>query len=196
MNNNSKTAGILIIILGVIILASVIGFAYFTYINTPVHFDPQRRAAATRLFESVMNTDLVNDYPRTPQEVMRYFLDISRLIYSGMIVNEDLYPALVAQMRNLLGPELLMLNSFEEQLATVMDSVAVFAELGIFQTGWEQLPPLFDTADPTVAYIRATQSFNTGETFYWLYSFERVIPGNEWRIVRFDRTDENFNVIR
>jgi len=195
MNTNSKTAGILIIILGVVLLTSIIGFAYFTYLNTPVYFDPHRRSVATRLYDSVMNTDLLNDYPRTPQEVMRYKMDITRLIYSGMIIDESLYPILVSQMRHLFGAELIMLNPFEEQLAVVTDAVNIFAAQGIFQTGWEQMEPLFNAADPTVSYIRATQSFNTGETFFWMYHLERTIPGNQWRITRFERTDENFNPI-
>jgi len=196
MNKNTKTAGILIIVVGVILLASMMGFAYFTYLNTPVYFDPQRRAVATRLFESVMDTDLINDYPRTPQEVMRYYLDISRLMYSGMIIDEGLYPKLVAQMRHLLGPELLSLNSFEDQLDALLSSVAIFEEQGIFQTGWDQLPPIFDSTDPTICHIRVTQSFNTGETFHLVFNFERVIPQNEWRIVNFYLTDEAFNPLR
>ena len=194
-NNNSKVAGIMIIIVGVVIVTALIGFAYFTYRNNVVNFDPNRRAVATRLFESVINTDLILDYPRTPQEVMRYWLDISRLLQSGMIVNDELYPRLVTQMRYLLDDELLRMNPFEEQLFMVLDTSYIFRQNQIMQTGWTQLTPLFYADDPTVCYVRASQSFNTGETVYWLFRLERVIPQNEWRIARFDRTDEEFNIL-
>lgn len=196
MKKNSNSTAILIIIVGAIILVSIIGFALFTHLNTHIYFDPQRRAVATRLFESVMNTDLANNYPRTPEEVMTYYFDLSRLIYSGMIVDRDLYPKIITQMRHLFGPELIELNSFEDQLESVMDVVDRFASYGIFKTGWEQLPPIFDVNDPTVCYIRAKQIFNTNETFFWEFRLERIIPQNEWRIIRFDNTDEYFNVIR
>ncbi|MCL2564818.1 MAG: hypothetical protein FWE24_03280 [Defluviitaleaceae bacterium] len=196
VKKSSYTVGILIILVGVIILVSIIGFALFTHLNTHVYFDPQRRAVATRLFESSMNTDLINDYPMTPEEVMTYYFDLSRLIYSGMIVDRDLYPKVITQMRHLFGPELIALNSFEEQFETVMDVVDRFAEYGIFKTGWEKLPPIFDVNDPTVCYIRAKQTFNTNETFYWQFRLERIIPQNQWRIIRFDSTDEDFNIIR
>jgi len=193
---NSNMIGILIILVGLIITVSIIGFALFTHLNTHVYFDPQRRAVATRLFESTMNTDLINNYPRTPEEVMTYYFDLSRLIYSGMIVDRDLYSKVVTQMRHLFGSEIAEMNSFEDQLATIMDVVDRFAYYGISKTGWEQLPPIFDVNDPTICYIRAWQTFNTNETFYWQFRLERVIPQNEWRIIRFDSTDENFNIIR
>jgi len=195
MKRKNTYLAVLIVLAGVIIVGSLGLFGYFSYKNMPSYFNPNKTEQAKRLYNKVMDVDFDRNYPKTPDEVIDYYLAMSRLMYSDMIVEESVFGEVVTQMRKLFGPELAEENTYESQLANILDAVSVLKEQGIHQTGYEQLPTMFNSLDANICYIRANQVFNNGEVFYWEYQLERVLPENNWKIIRFESTDENYNVI-
>jgi len=192
---SSMLMALLIVLAGAIILVSLGMYSYFSYKNTPVYFNSAKAEQAKRLYSKAMDVSLDQNYPKTPDEVMDYYLIMSRLIYSDMIVEQSLFGEIITQMRKLYGPELLEENSYESQLNTVEIAVETLKKQKINQSGYEQLPTMFNSLDPDVCYIRAKQNYSNREVFYWEFQLERVPPENNWKIIRFERTDENYDPI-
>ena len=189
---SSVYMAVLIVLAGLIVIVSVGAYGYFSYKNTPVYFNSEKAEQAKRLYSKTMDANFDQHYPRTPDEVMDHYLTMSRLIYSDMIVENSLYGEIITQMRKLYGSEMLEGNSYESQLSTVEAGVAELKEQRIYQSGFTQLPTIFNSISPDICYIRANQSYSNGEVFYWEFQLERVPPENNWKIIRFDMTDENY----
>ena len=185
----------LIVLVGAIVVVSLVAYGYFSYKNTPVYFNPAKAEQAKRLYNKVTEADFDRNYPKTPDEVMEYYMTMSRLIYSDMIVERSLYGEIITQMRKLYGPEMLEENSYTNQLQTVEAAVDTLKEQKINQSGYEQLPTIFNSLNADVCYVRANQTYNNGEVFYWEFQIERVPPENNWKIIRFERTNENYEPI-
>jgi len=192
---SSVYLAVLIVLVGAIIVLSIMAFGYFSYKNTPVYFNTSKTEQAKRLYSKAMDIDLDRNYPKTPDEVMEYYLIMSRLIYGDMIAESSLYGEIITQMRKLYGTEMLEENSYESQLSNVEEAVVILKEQKINQSDYEQLPTIFNSVNTDLCYIRAKQSYNNGEVFYWEFQLERVPPENNWKIIRFERTDENYEPI-
>ena len=183
---------ILIVLAGAILVVSFGAYGYFSYKNTPVYFNSAKAEQAKRLYSKAMDINLDQNYPKTPDEVMELYLIMSRLIYSDMIVEPSLYGEIITQMRKLYGPEMLKENPYETQLETVEQAVLTLKEQKINQSGYERLPTLFNPLAPDLCHVRANQTYSNSEVFYWEFQLERVPPENNWKIIRFEMTDENY----
>jgi hypothetical protein len=194
MTSRSKVTGILVIAAGVLIIVLIYMYGSFVTKNKPRYFNPRKEAAAQALFDSITSRDLVNNYPETPDEVMELNLDIIHMLYGNMIADESIYTELIEIQRCLFGTELLEQNSLETQVSTVTDAVKMLSEQRISHSTFEQLPTIYNALDSDLCYIRVEQTFNNNEKYFWEYQLALLENENRWKIIRWESTDENYNV--
>lgn len=192
---NSKTIGILTITAVLIVLFLIFAYYFFTVKTTAVYFNPSKKTYAEKLYKEVVERDLVNDYPKSPEEVMEYNISIIRLMYGDMIADESIYEEVISRQRMLFSEELIKNNPVETQTEVIKTAVATLKEQNISAYNFTLLPTAFNPEDKTKCYIRVQQEMNNGQKFYWEYSLAKNPVSGNWQIVRWDLTDQYYNVI-
>lgn len=120
----SKTTKIVTIVLLVVITGVVGVFAFLS------DKDQQERQEATMTqVEKVLNRDLSSDYPGTPREVLRYYVEIEKCFYADDTTDEDL-EALGMKARELYDEELLEINGLPDYLINLKADVERFKGQG------------------------------------------------------------------
>lgn len=119
----SKTTKIVTIIL-LVVVAGVVGvFAFLA------DKDQERQEAAMTQVEKILNRDLSADYPPTPKEVIKYYVEIEKCFYSDDTADEDL-EALGMKARELYDKELLEINGLPDYLINLKADVERFKGQG------------------------------------------------------------------
>lgn len=119
----SKTTKIVTIVLLVVITGVVGVFAFLS------DKDQQEREAAMTQVEKVLNRDLSTNYPGTPREVIRYYVEIEKCFYADDTTDEDL-EALGMRARELYDKELLEINGLPDYLINLKADVERFKGQG------------------------------------------------------------------
>ena len=119
----SKTTKIVTIVLLVVITGVVGVFAFLS------DKDQQEREAAMTQVEKVLNRDLSTNYPGTPREVIRYYVEIEKCFYADDTTDEDL-EALGMKARELYDKELLENNALPGYLVKLKSDVQAFKDRG------------------------------------------------------------------
>ncbi|MCH5341777.1 MAG: hypothetical protein J1E01_09935 [Acetatifactor sp.] len=119
----SKTTKIVTIVLLVVITGVVGVFAFLS------DKDQQEREAAMTQVEKVLNRDLSSNYPGTPREVIRYYVELEKCFYADDTTDEDL-EALGMRARELYDKELLEINGLPDYLINLKADVERFKGQG------------------------------------------------------------------
>lgn len=119
----SKTTKIVTIVLLVVITGVVGVFAFLS------DKDQQEREAALTQVQKVLNKDLSINYPGTPREVIRYYVEIEKCFYADETTDEDL-EALGMKARELYDEELLENNELPGYLVKLKADVQAFKDRG------------------------------------------------------------------
>ncbi len=139
-------------------------------------------------FEAIISRNLDLDYPNSYVDLMTYYNQIVEYLYSGVATNEEI-ATLIGIQRKLYAEEILMLNTYDEQLAHAIEEISNFTSNGnkIFQTEIE-LIEIYETSEENnivemrVLY-RVTRPPNTDMKYYL------IKEDNLWKIVSFKLTE-------
>ena len=112
----------IVIIISVLVLALVGFYAYLSGKSR----DRTTEQKMTAL-ELALSRDLVNDYPPTPKEVMKYYGDIQKCLYGGE-ATEDEVDDLGMKLRDLYDAELLAQNELGTNLILLRQEVKDYRE--------------------------------------------------------------------
>lgn len=94
------------IIIAVVIIALIVG--YFFYLSNKASKAPEKDIKVTAV-QNVILRNLENDYPPTPKEVVKYYSDITKCLYSETYSDEE-YEAMVDKMLEIYDEELAEIN--------------------------------------------------------------------------------------
>ena len=120
----SKTTKIVTIVLLVVITGVVGVFAFLSNKD-----QQERQEAVMTQVEKVLIRDLSNDYPPTPKEVIKYYVEIEKCFYADDTTDEDL-EALGMKARELYDEELLEINGLPDYLINLKADVERFKGQG------------------------------------------------------------------
>ena len=120
----SKTTKIVTIVLLVVITGVVGVFAFLSNKD-----QQERQEAVMTQVEKVLIRDLSNDYPPTPKEVIKYYVEIEKCFYADDTTDEDL-EALGMKARELYDEELLEINGLPDYLINLKADVERFKSQG------------------------------------------------------------------
>lgn len=116
----SKTTKIVTIVL-LLVVTGVVGVYAFL-----VNMNHENRAEATMTaVEKVLSRDLSSDYPPTPKEVIKYYVEIEKCFYSADTSDEEL-ESLGLKARELYDEELLEINELPDYLVDLKVAVDGF----------------------------------------------------------------------
>ncbi len=140
-------------------------------------------------FEKLISRDLTTDYPSSYMELMLYYNDIVKYLYGGTATVEEI-EVLLSIQRKLYSEAILILNTYEEQLAYAIEEIQKFTlnNNRIFESEIN-LSDIYETkiqndiVEISVLY-RVTSGINTNMTYY--LSKE----DNMWKILSFKLAGE------
>ncbi len=120
--NTSKNTTKIAVIFLVLILAVVGYFAYLSNRNREA--EDEASMTAVKL---VLSRDLENNYPPTVKEVMKYYVDIQKCLYSQECADEEV-EQLGMKARALFDDELLAANDVTNHLLALKSEITSFQE--------------------------------------------------------------------
>lgn len=118
----SKTTKIVTVVLLVVIVGVVGVYAYLS--NKAITDNQETTMSAV---DKVLNRDLTTDYPATPKEVIKYYVEIEKCFYADSTTDEEL-EALGLKARELYDAELLEINEQEDYLISLKVDVQAFKD--------------------------------------------------------------------
>lgn len=107
-----------IIVLGVILVALVAGFAYSLNRRTRVAEENTQPTAV----QKILMKDLEKNYPPTPKEVVKYYAEITQCFYNEDYTDDDLVQ-LAEKIQGVYDDELIANKSQEDYLADLRSEI-------------------------------------------------------------------------
>ena len=164
--NTSKNTTKVAIIFLVLIVAVVAYFAYLS--NKSRGAEDEVAMTAVKL---VLSRDLENNYPPTVKEVMKYYADIQKCLYSQECVDEEA-EQLGMKARALFDDELLAANDVTNHLLALKSEIASFQE---------------DSRQITAASVASSANVDTftedGYEFARIHCIYTVLDGGQSNLV-------------
>ncbi len=158
-------------------------------------FKEGKEAEATVLYDKIVDYDYVNDYPKTPEEVMDIYLKTVRMLYGDMIVSEELYSEILSKQRLLLDEEILSLTTEEKQMERLLISLDLLKQQGVFALSLEQKAPVYNEDDKRYCVVRVTQFNSSSTNSYRNFYLSQNNAEGKWKIINWEATDQEFNSI-
>nr|WP_300789582.1 DUF6715 family protein [uncultured Acetatifactor sp.] len=164
--NTSKNTTKVAIIFLVLIVAVVAYFAYLS--NKSREVEDEAAMTAVKL---VLSRDLENNYPPTVKEVMKYYADIQKCLYSQECVDEEA-EQLGMKARALFDDELLAANDVTNHLLALKSEITSFQE---------------DSRQITAASVASSANVDTftedGYEFARIHCIYTVLDGGQSNLV-------------
>jgi hypothetical protein len=191
MKKNAAVA-VLIAVLGLGVAGGAVYYAVLKTQSTPQLFNPEKEAAAEKLYAKVQAYDLRAHYPPTPEDVMEAYNDMFLLLYGDMVVAEDTLREVFDLQRRLCSPELLDGVGVEDQFARFKENLEKLAADKVYCARVETKATLYDSRDINRCTIRAILYFNGAQAMHRNYYFTFNTTENRWQVSNWAVTDENF----
>ncbi len=164
--NTSKNTTKVAIIFLVLIVAVVAYFAYLS--NKSREVEDEAAMTAVKL---VLSRDLENNYPPTVKEVMKYYADIQKCLYSQECLDEEA-EQLGMKARALFDDELLAANDVTNHLLALKSEITSFQE---------------DSRQITAASVASSANVDTftedGYEFARIHCIYTVLDGGQSNLV-------------
>ena len=164
--NTSKNTTKVAIIFLVLIVAVVAYFAYLS--NKSREVEDEAAMTAVKL---VLSRDLENNYPPTVKEVMKYYADIQKCLYSQECLDEEA-EQLGMKARALFDDELLAANDVTNHLLALKSEITSFQE---------------DSRQITTASVASSANVDTftedGYEFARIHCIYTVLDGGQSNLV-------------
>ena len=164
--NTSKNTTKVAIIFLVLIVAVVAYFAYLS--NKSREVEDEAAMTAVKL---VLSRDLENNYPPTVKEVMKYYTDIQKCLYSQECLDEEA-EQLGMKARALFDDELLAANDVTNHLLALKSEITSFQE---------------DSRQITAASVASSANVDTftedGYEFARIHCIYTVLDGGQSNLV-------------
>jgi|GEM_PF-1994190 len=190
MKRKNMAIGIVILALGAIALSSIIFFAVSVWRTEPKLFETGKDSIGKKLYGQVTDADLDNKYPATPEEIMDMYLNILRLQYGKIVVDDDLMRELVSTQRKLFSADLLAANTEDAQYEELVRATTKLYENKIILSQANRSGVVFPPSQPELCYFTVRQ-FNSGYgSTMWEYYLQKDAGGN-WKIHSWTMTAEN-----
>lgn len=109
-----------IIVIGVILVAIVVGFAFSLNRSTKEAAEADKQATAV---QNVLMKDLERSYPPTPKEVVKYFAEITQCFYNEEYTDEEL-TQMAEKIQGIYDDELIANKSQEDYLNDLSTEIA------------------------------------------------------------------------
>lgn len=132
-----------------------------------------------------INESITTNYPNTPEDVVDYYCQLLKVIYSKETSQEDIV-ATVKLMRKMYSDELLELNPEEVQINNLIQDVLIYQETENYLID-SKVEKLVYEADETVNIVM--KQVLTHVTVF--QNYDLINQDGKWVINRFDIVEED-----
>lgn len=139
-------------------------------------------------YETLLQLDLENNYPKGPYEVLHNYYSIVSYIYGGEC-NQDEIPILIEKQRMLLSDVLLGTTTFIDQVENCIAIVDKLNENDQKLLSVTQELPVADPKNENITFEDVTEYYNNGTRTKIKYTL--ILEDNKWKILRWDIVDES-----
>ena len=119
---NSNVKNVIIL---VVLVVLVVGYFIYLSNKTPTSTEEDIKLTA---IQEVTTRNLDNDYPPTPKEVVKYYSDIMKCLYSDNGFTDEEFEAMADKMLALYDDELLEINPRDFYLVNLKADIDSFKE--------------------------------------------------------------------
>lgn len=130
MRNFKGTKGMLILI---VLVCAIVGYYY--YISNKDKGQEQTEETEITAVQNVLLKNLERDYPPTPKEVVKFFAEITKCLYSEKYTEEEL-ERLAVKIQEIYDEELIAAKTQESYLQDLKDDIEKMKADGYVITGY------------------------------------------------------------
>ncbi len=120
---------------------------------------PAEGGLVSQSVSDVINFDITNNYPKTPEEIISFNNKVITALYDGTITSEDI-PKVIEKHRTIYSKELLELNPLDVHVENVINQIVKYQDVGLYVTSFEVEKPIYDQENPLQCYIAVIQKTN------------------------------------
>ena len=120
---------------GIVILMMVVAMICYYYYLSNREQEKQDRVVEQSVAQKLIDRDLINNYPPTPKEVIRYYSDITLCFYNEEYTDEEL-ELLAIQTRMLYDDELVVNNEWGKYIIELRNDIKEFKQQNIKITSY------------------------------------------------------------
>lgn len=145
-------------------------------------FTSYKKNQGEKLYEAVTSVDFNQNYPKTPDDVISYYITISKLIYGNYIIKDELFDELITIMQAFYSDEIKQLNPLNNQIASVKESLSELAKTNTYTIDFEVYPATYLSSDNSTAMAQVKAYTNSSTTVMWTYYLAQDLETYEWKI--------------
>ena len=176
-------------ILAILIIIILAG-GYFYYLNNNDNEEKTiRKKEELTKFDNMIQLNEYQDEFYSPNEVVERNNIILLYLYGGELADDEEIRELIRIQRNLLDPDLLEINPYEEQIEKVRLKVEEYKESGYKIIEIRQDVVKYEASNPKIAIIKVIQYTNSNTDNYLEYYLRQQENGT-WRILAWEIVDE------
>lgn len=176
---NNNTRGIIVIIFGILIIATLIFYSFQIDKKTPKYFNAYKKNAAEKIYKEISTRDLDLDYPKTIEELMDFHNNITIMLYSNMLIDNEKLEEIINIERKLYTEELLSKNTIEEQYNKIVENLIKINEEELYTIGIKTVSILKSSEeDSSVKVDQFVSKLGLVEWDYYLKKDDK----NRWKI--------------
>lgn len=186
-----KGAGIKIIIIGAVLAVLVVG--YFFYLSRKVE-DREEETVESTAVQLVLNRDLTKSYPPSPNEVVRYFNDVTQCFYNESYTDDELYD-LAMKIQEVYDDELIANKTQDQYLEDLKSDIAVMKANDRSVSSYELYAStdvdFFTENDDNCARLYCTYNIREGTKMLksMVVFILRQDEDEHWKIMGWDKAD-------
>ena len=128
------------------------------------------------------------NYPQTPEGVMRFFALTYQFMYGPLMPDIETLADVLTLQRLLYGDELLRLNNFEMQLIRMQSALKELSDRKVYNTG--MVINSSEYTDESQCVIRCVQTLHNADDIVLDFYLERSPEDNLWRIHSWEAVDD------
>lgn len=178
-SKNNKTKGIIIIIIGILIIAATIFYAFQIDKKTPKYFNSYKENAAEKIYEEISEKNFETDYPDSIEEVMDFYNNTLLMIYGNMLLDNEKLEEIITIQRKLYTEELISKNTIEDQYKKVVENLETIKKDEMYTIGIDIVSVL--KSSESECSVKVNQFVNTLGMIEWDYYLKKD-DKNRWKI--------------
>jgi len=138
------------------------------------------------LLAQVRTINLDDNFPDTPEAVMRLYNNTFRLLYGWDRSDTYTISQILRFQRGLYSQALYDLNPFQQQLSNLLFARGVEYDMGIELVGLHQGPPVFNRFSPDRCTVYVIKFISNGQSFHYSYQLFQHPETGRWEIAMWD----------
>lgn len=156
-------------------------------------FTSYKKGQGEKLYEAVTSVDFTRNYPQSADDVMSYYITISKLIYGNYIIKDELFDELITIMQAFYSDEIKNLNPLNDQIKEVKSNLEDLGKTGTYTIDYEVYPAMYLAGTNTQSAAQVKTYTNKNTTVLWTYYLAQDPVTYQWKITHWESNGVSVN---